>query len=151
MKFLDDLKISTKLIGGFLIIAAIVGIVAIIGYVNMGTINDGISVMYNNHLVPLNEVGDAESSLYLIRGDLYKYVSIPKHRDQIRKEIDAEFTNVEAKLNDFRVIANTDAEEKATRIFDEHWVNYKAIVLEHLAMADQGRETEVLNSLEAGA
>lgn len=39
MKFLDDLKISTKLIGGFLIIAAIVGIVAIIGYVNMGTIH----------------------------------------------------------------------------------------------------------------
>ena len=151
MKLLDDLKIGTKLIGGFLIIAAIVGIVAIIGYVNMGTINDGISVIYNNHLIPLDEVGDAESSLYLIRGDLYKYVSIPEHRDQIRKDVEEGFANVEAKLDGFRANVDTDAEKEATQVFDKHWVNYKAIVLEHLAMADQGREKEVLNSLEAGA
>lgn len=47
MKFLDNTRIGTKLITSFLIIAIILGIVAVIGYVNMKTIDDGMAVMYS--------------------------------------------------------------------------------------------------------
>ena len=68
MNLIDNVPIGRKLTGSFLIIAAIVGIVAIIGYSNMKMINDGMTTMYHDRLVPIQDLGAAYSKLYEIRG-----------------------------------------------------------------------------------
>ena len=76
-----------KLLGSFILIVIILGIIAGIGYVNMKSINDGMTTMYNDRLVPIDQLGIAKSDFYFIRGDLYKYEVFPDERNNLTNEV----------------------------------------------------------------
>ncbi len=78
MKWFNDLKVSVKLIGGFLVVALLLIVVAYVGYANMKSINDGLSTLYHDSTIPIEDVGQAEAQLYRIRGDVYKFILIPR-------------------------------------------------------------------------
>jgi methyl-accepting chemotaxis protein len=151
MEFLDNTKIGTKLIAGFLIIAALLGVVAVLGYMNMKNINDGMTTMYFDRLLPMDQIGNSESAFYLVRGDIYKYVAIPEQRDAIRKSINEGITKIDEEIEKYRGTNLLDSEIEELKVFDKNWDNYKTLVTEHLAMADQGKEKEVIQSLGSGA
>lgn len=151
MEFLDNTKIGTKLIASFLIIAAFLGIVAVLGYVNMKNINDGMTTMYFDRLIPIDQIGNSESNFYLVRGDIYKYVAIPDQRDATRKSINEGIAKIDEELDQYRATKLLDSEIEGLKEFDKNWNNYKTLVTEHLAMADEGREKEVIDSLGSGA
>ncbi len=57
MNFLNNLKTSVKLIGSFLIIALLLTALAILAYFQMKSINDGMTSMYFDRLVPIEQLG----------------------------------------------------------------------------------------------
>jgi len=63
MKWYRNLKIGTKIITGFLIIAVIVAAVGMAGLMNLNMLNQNNNGMYNNQTVPLEKLADL-SQLY---------------------------------------------------------------------------------------
>ena len=48
-----NLKTGVKLIGGFMLVAILLIVVAAIGYVSMKSINDGMATLYYGLMVPV--------------------------------------------------------------------------------------------------
>ena len=63
MNWLNNMKVSVKLVGGFLIVAVIGGIIGIVGIVKAGHINDMASVMYERETVGLRHAAEANIQL----------------------------------------------------------------------------------------
>ena len=55
MKALNNLKTSVKLIGSFLIVSLLSVLIAFLGYTNMKTINDSMTTLYADRLVPVGD------------------------------------------------------------------------------------------------
>jgi len=87
MKFLDNMKTGTKLIGGYLIVSLLLVAVAVLGYTSMKGLNTGMVEMYENQLLPVAYLGDARSALYAIRGDVFKGFFLTEEMDRIQQAV----------------------------------------------------------------
>jgi len=67
MKWFMNLKIGTKLITGFVIVAIIAGIVGAVGIVNIKHLDDSNTIMYERNTVPLGEAEDISTAFQDIR------------------------------------------------------------------------------------
>lgn len=76
MDAFNNLKVGAKLISGFMVVALVVVVVAVVGYFNMKSIDDGMTTMYVDRLVPIEDMGQADAALSEMRGDVYKYILI---------------------------------------------------------------------------
>ncbi|HEX7555132.1 MAG TPA: MCP four helix bundle domain-containing protein, partial [Leptolinea sp.] len=94
MKFLDNIKTGTKLIGGFLMVAALIVVVAVISFMNIKSINDGMTSLYIDRTIPIQTTGKAEASLLTLRGDSLKFILLPEQRDAIKQNIEEEKKSV---------------------------------------------------------
>ena len=63
MNILNNLKTGTKLIGGFVFAAIITVVVAFIGYTNMKNINDGMTTLYIDRTLPIQQLGAVDSGI----------------------------------------------------------------------------------------
>ena len=72
MKALNNLKTSVKLIGSFIIVSLLTVLIAFLGYINMKTIDDGMTTMYLDNLIPISDMGAIDADMNQIRGDVYK-------------------------------------------------------------------------------
>ena len=70
MKWLDNLKTSTKLIGGFGAVVVLMIAIAILGYTSMNTINQGSESLYKDQTLPIRDVSAANSALWKLRGNM---------------------------------------------------------------------------------
>jgi len=59
MRWFKDLKIATKLLAGFLLVAAITGLVGLVGINNMGRINSMANVLYEQELTGIRYLKEA--------------------------------------------------------------------------------------------
>ncbi|MBI5713592.1 MAG: MCP four helix bundle domain-containing protein, partial [Chloroflexi bacterium] len=87
MNAFNNLKVGVKLLGGFMIVALMVVVGSVVGYVNMKSINNGMTTLYLDRLVPVEDMGQVDASLYRMRGDVYKFMLIPKQRDAAKQAI----------------------------------------------------------------
>jgi methyl-accepting chemotaxis protein len=147
MNALNNLKTSVKLIGAFVIVALITIVVAVIGYSSMKTINDGMTTMYFDRLVPVNELGDMEGDIYTIRGDVYKLLLIPEEAAASETKIADLTTNVEANLAKFKASHLLDSEAAELAIFESAWAEYKTAVAEIIKWSKSGNNAAAIASL----
>lgn len=61
MKWFYNMKIATKLILSYIIIAILSGVVGLIGIINIEKMNNDDAILYNNMTVPLTEVAEMNS------------------------------------------------------------------------------------------
>ncbi len=133
-----------------MIVAAIVLIVAFVGYQNMRSINEGMTTLYNDQTLPIQQLGKTDSYLYKLRGDLYKYISIPDDRAKTGKSIDQDFTMIEEQLNLYRA-SNMIADERVELVnFDLAWPIYRRDVRALMELANSGHGENALAQLKDG-
>ena len=58
MSFLDNIKMGPKLIGSYLLLAALAAVVGVVGIRDIKLIDDADTVLYEKMTVPLGEMGD---------------------------------------------------------------------------------------------
>jgi methyl-accepting chemotaxis protein len=150
MQTFNNLKTGIKLISGFVTVALIVVAVAVVGYVNMGSINAGMTSLYNNRTVPIEQLGKAEALLFTIRGDLYKYLLLPAERGTIEKAIIANVASLTKEVADNRASFLVQAEQDALAKFDPAWAEYQAAATEVLTLVKAGNETGAIQSIADG-
>jgi len=150
MRIIDNIKISRKLIGSFLLIALIVAIVALLGYTNMQTINAGSTAMYSEHLIPIQDLGLVATKLYEIRGDFYKYILIPEEENNTQQKIEENIAYVNSMITTYREFQLTDSQRSELEKFDTSWARYQGLLKENRALWDSGKKDLVMESLSTG-
>jgi methyl-accepting chemotaxis protein len=75
MQWFLDLKIGTKLISGFLVVALIAVAIGTIGIVNMNAIEDNSTILYQNMTVPISDLGDISTAFQRMRVNISDFIN----------------------------------------------------------------------------
>ncbi|MCL4694265.1 MAG: MCP four helix bundle domain-containing protein, partial [Candidatus Hydrogenedentes bacterium] len=74
MKWYTDSKLSTKLFIGFSLLLVVAGLMAFFGVSNMGKINTMLNAMYDNNLMPIAHISEANGQSIAKNRALYRIV-----------------------------------------------------------------------------
>jgi methyl-accepting chemotaxis protein len=76
MKWFNNLKIGTKLIGGFGLIAMIAGVIGFTGITNIMKINKNDTELYERMTIPISQMGEISNAFERVRVDLAKVLIV---------------------------------------------------------------------------
>ncbi len=110
MKWFNNMKIASKLITGFILVALIAGVIGIVGIVNIRSIDKADSALYETNTVPISDLATVMEKYHRIRVNLL---------DMILNK-DTEFLNKNASLiNEFTTDIKTNMENFEKTISSE--------------------------------
>jgi methyl-accepting chemotaxis protein len=149
MSWFKNMKIATKLITTFIIVALLAGIMGALGIYNMNNVDQEYSDMYVDYGISLGDLGSAGIDFNRTRARLATYLLTDElaTKARLKSEIDELLTNVETNLQKFR---GSIRKAETLREFDamhEIYEQYKATVNEVLELADAGRHEEAVELL----
>lgn len=149
MKVINNFKVGTKLMAGFMIIVLFLMTIAVISYFSIDKVNNGVSAIYDDKLIPLRQLGAAEASFYMIRGDVYRFILLPEERDVIEKEIQKEISAIDENIKDHKAhaVSSGATEEIADiNLLEQNWAAYLEVLMDVLNVARSG-DVQKLNSM----
>jgi methyl-accepting chemotaxis protein len=124
MKWLNDVKMSTKLLGSFGIMVVMMIIIVVVGYIGMNDINNGMTQLYYDRTLPIQQVGTANAAFYKMRGDVYKYLLIVEERENVQSDIIADQEIINKQIDLYRNTYLVDEEIAALAEFDRTYAAY---------------------------
>ncbi|PIQ07547.1 MAG: chemotaxis protein [Ignavibacteriales bacterium CG18_big_fil_WC_8_21_14_2_50_31_20] len=89
MKWFYNLKVSSKLLGGFILVALIAGFIGYMGITNIKTIDDNDTKLYQNMTLPLSDMGDISTYFQRVRINTREIllVKTPEEKKEINDKI----------------------------------------------------------------
>lgn len=151
MNYFDNRKIRTKLIIAFVIFMLALVVVGVVGFVNMKNINDGMTTLYADHTVTIEHVGVADSTLFKLRGDIFKYIIIPDERAQLEVDINADIVTINTEMQAVRSSPMTVDERSTLAEFDKAWMSYQESIKQTLTEVKAGNTTNIVESITDGS
>lgn len=147
---LGNLKIGTKLIGGFLVVLALLVVSSVVGFTNLNAANDRMTEMYDDRVVPLSLLVEIESNLQEIRGNVYNMMAVPDRT----AEFEARNVVLERQINSniaaYRATQLTAEEASQLDQFEQAWAIYMPEVDRVVALHKENRHDEAMEILRAG-
>ncbi len=142
MKWFYDMKISKKLIGSFSIVALVAAFIGYTGISKTSLMNDNAKQMYDDRVVPLVELSNAQQELYDIRLAFANLVASKdvSERAMLKKAISDHEKKSEELMAKFAA-TNLDREQK--RLYEEYkksWEEFKPTVEKGVQLALGGDE-----------
>jgi len=144
---LNNTKVWVKLALSFMVIIIFLIAIGVVGYINMSSINNATSTMYDQRLIPLRQLGSVESAVYGVRGDMYKYVLISGERSIIEQEMNARIAVVEENIKAHRALADNADEIADIDAFEVDWAAYKQALADIITEVKAGNETHAMAML----
>ncbi len=142
-----DLKLGTKLTGGYLIVASLIVMVALLGYTRMKKINDSMTDMYQNNLVCIRQLGEARTAVMTIRGDLYQFVFFPDKRSSMEKDFIEQCRIVNEQMKQYSATDLIKEEKEEYANFQPAWLSYQKYGDEMITKIKAGDEKAYLDYL----
>ena len=126
MSFIDDMKLGKKLVGAFLIVIALLVVVAVIGYVNLQDANARQGKLYTNDMSPAQNLALSNAAIEKMRGDIYRFIYVPNDRQAMRTSIENQIKTVNDQMADFRNKDLSANEKTELARFDAAWPQMQA-------------------------
>lgn len=139
MKFIDNLRVGTKLLGGFILVALITAIVGTVGIRNMSTINGMADDMYAHELMGLSYIKQADIDLVYISRETRNLLlaSTMEQRNRFIGNINTYKGMLRKNLEKARALMTTTSEKNEVASFDGLWKDYNATSDEVIAMVQK--------------
>ena len=150
MKTIDNLKVAVKLYGSFGFMILIMLAIAGVGYDAMNNINNGMTSLYFDRTLPIQQVGATSTALYTLRGDLFKYIYIPGEKAAAKDAILADQKTIKDQMDLYRASYLVPEEKDALAKFDSSYATYTQAVQQAMTNADAGKLDVVVKSVSAG-
>ncbi|MBK7455160.1 MAG: MCP four helix bundle domain-containing protein [Anaerolineales bacterium] len=150
MKWIDNLRMSIKLLGAFGTILVLIIIIAGVGYASMNSINNGMTTMYADRLLPIEQLGNIEADMYTIRGSVYKTLLIPKEAEKSKAEISRLEKSIDENFKAYKASVLTDEEKAEIAVFESVFREYHNAAAEAIALNEAGQRNEALASMVEG-
>jgi methyl-accepting chemotaxis protein len=151
MTFIDDMKIGKKLIGGFVIILLIMTIIAVYGYTSAQDAAVRSTEMYNDRLVPIEQLGTVNGDFQTMRAEIYRYVYVPSSRTAGVATFNSLKDNVKIEMDAFRTSKLTAQQEVNLEKFDTNYAVFITELEKLMKSADAGDNAAVDAALSAGS
>jgi methyl-accepting chemotaxis protein len=151
MNGLNNIKTGAKLIGGFLIVCAMMIVVGLIGFTSTQTMSGHVQSVYTDNLLPIKDLGAVTAELNMTRGDLYRYMVVAEERQKTLDTFNGRLADIDTILSGLAKSGNVtgDAQvetKELTAALDE----YKAAWLEYKGFVDAGNNDSALATLATG-
>lgn len=149
MKLFNNLKIKTKLVTGFSIVAIISIAMGVFSIFNINKLNAQDTVLYKNMTVPLDQIGRVSTAFQRIRVN---------SRDMIIANTDAEIEENIVKIGERRkevddnakLFKGTIVSKEMTALYQEFEamrINYKAELDKVIVLAKENKDEEALSMI----
>ncbi|HOL41901.1 MAG TPA: MCP four helix bundle domain-containing protein, partial [Methanospirillum sp.] len=147
---ISNIRIGPRLLGGFIIVTLLMGLVGVIGFIGMNTISTGMNKVYSDGTLPLLDVSEIETTLNSIRALVFRNVAIPAERAQDSKRMADEMAVIDDRIAKLKSASlSSDVRENLT-IFEDQWNSYKSAALEVTSLLADGKTNEALISIASG-
>lgn len=134
MKLFFNLKTSVKLISAFIFVAIILAFVGFYGLNNTAKINTGMNNMYENNLIPIDDLQDVSNLYQRIRVNIRDMSTVARTEQQNQEYIDkiqGFKKEIEARMEKYGATVLTPEEENVLKQFEPAWQDYN----QHLQQA----------------
>lgn len=138
MSWFHNLKIATKLISSFILIAMIAGVVGIVGIVNIQKIEKLDTEMYERHTASMPDLANVARGYQRQRAAL-RSMYITKDRTKLqdfKKEYEAQQLIIENGLENFKSSINDNRVQTEYNKLNEGLIGYKALANEYFVAMD---------------
>ncbi|MGD1820073.1 MAG: methyl-accepting chemotaxis protein [Pleomorphochaeta sp.] len=153
MKWFLNLKIKTKLISGFIIVAIIAGIVGAVGVINIKSIENSGTELYENITEPLGDAAHLAKVFQEVRVDLRDMVLYQNSSDIAKAE--EHMNNLIEELNvsseAFKNSINSSDIQNEYNIYENARVEYREYLPQFLELAKANRDKEAFAYMKQGA
>ena len=102
MNWFYNLKIGSKLISGFVLIALIAGLIGFIGIRGIRTISGESETMYNNQLIPISSLSEISTAFQRVRVNI---------RDLVHAGTPAEMAKYQQRIKELSAVISKNVEE----------------------------------------
>lgn len=151
MKFFLNLKIGTKLLIGFILVAWVAATLGVVGVINLKQTNTMYSDLYEEFGVPLGDIADVSIKFQQIRVCTRDIVlaSDQDKRQEIADKMDAYYTEMLAGMELFKASLMTEEGKLAFAELEEALAEYKPLQEEITVNALNNNTAKALEILQA--
>jgi methyl-accepting chemotaxis protein len=114
MQWFYDMKIGTKLISGFILIALIAGLIGFVGIRGVNSVTRESTQLYEKQLIPITELNDISIAFQRVRVNIRDLMNVAKTTEEIAKyqQTIKEMSEIISKSSDAFEKTMVDPEEK---------------------------------------
>jgi methyl-accepting chemotaxis protein len=150
MNSFNNIKTLYKLLGGFGFVALILLVMAVIGTISMQNIGYTAATTFSTQSLQIGNLGSADTKLYQLRGDIYKYILIPDQRAATLSAMSADKIGVDQALQNYRLSDLSSDEKDTLAVFDSAWVAYQQDMVDIQKWVETGQQNLAVQSLIDG-
>jgi methyl-accepting chemotaxis protein len=146
MQFFNNLKISTKLITGFVIVSLIAAMIGFIGILKIREIDAADTKLYEKMAVPLGEIGALATSFQRMRCNLLEMLvaETPEKLNDQRKRADDRDKEIDELMAKFKTTILTEAGHKMFKEFEENYKRFDDAEKHYEKLVHDGKKAEAL-------
>jgi methyl-accepting chemotaxis protein len=145
----DNMKLATKLILAFLIVALIAGIIGFVGSRSVNTVNDMMTDIYKNQLVPIDDIGNVREHGADNFRRLYQLaMTQDSHEiDKVKGKIRDSDRLIDEGYKRYLATVLSPAEQEVVPKLGAAAEKYQQGVERFMALIDKGEQSEALKFL----
>lgn len=144
-KWFENLKISKKLIAGFLVVAMMGIVIGAVGIINMIRMDHSQQDTYDHCTMGLKYAYKAESDFMALgksMSGLQINLNVPKAKEQYIEKVKSYMDAIEADLESYSGTVSDDKDQKAFGAVKTAYASYRDIINQNLSIAKSGGTSE---------
>jgi methyl-accepting chemotaxis protein len=150
MNALNNINTRVKLLGGFIIVCVLLAVVGVVGFASMNNINNNLTTLYVNELVPISNLGEVDMLISSLRGDAYRYFLVPEDRSNTLNSINNKKVAINRLMEEFSNTLLMDSEVASVGVFNAGWNDFQMALTEYIGLVDSNMPSEALSKLNTG-
>ena len=146
MKFLNHLRIRTRLLGAFSITVLITLLIGLLGMSSTANQASSMSSMYDNQLVPIADVSNANMQAIYINRNLYNYViaADTASKDKLKALIAQRLDDYKALFTKYQATELAAEEKQLIGKIEGAWPAYRTASDKAMKLSDEGRMEDAI-------
>ncbi|EHI99413.1 methyl-accepting chemotaxis sensory transducer [Clostridium sp. DL-VIII] len=150
MLILKNIKVKTKLISSFLIMAMLIAIVGMIGRASLKTSDANSKAMYNDDLQSIQLLTDIKQSLLSSKSNIIEltYVKDASKKDDLEKQIQSNIETEDKDISNYEDIQMDTLEKQLWPTIKEQLSQYRTLTDKVIKLIDDGEYDEAANQYQ---
>jgi methyl-accepting chemotaxis protein len=147
---INDMKISVKLGLMVLVFLLTLGGISFFGLFRVQQAQTSLDGLYQSHLQRTSTIAEMRSSVYLLHGDLLRYLLLTKQRVALKPTLDGDLKKLNAQVVLYQNQSMSSDEEKAFQGFNSAWMQYQKAYNDVIGAVQAKKEAAAINSFSDG-
>ncbi len=152
MKWLNNIKISIKLLGSFTIIALLSGLVGVVGIVNIRNIDAADTKLYEQITIPIAQIGEMSTHFQRMRANYRDVLLTEKlQRPELKKLINERIKEINRLSLEYEKTILTKEGRDTFNVFKKEYKKYTELADQAFELALLGKDKEALAIFDGDA